>query len=147
MKSTMIIFVFCLFACANKQNVDRREIARSIVASVKDNKYQDVISSIASLSPDKEDTGSIRFYVNNASMFFLKYGIPAEDSWQIVYDTISSPIVKLEQIVIPIFKGYDSTNHLEEAYIRLSYDYTRMHVPDSLVGYELVTQYRPRGKW
>jgi len=85
----------------------------------------------------KNDTERINFHINKMHEFFTKYGIPDKSKWSIEYDTLS-PIIKLETLVIPIFKGYDNENSLEEATLRLDFDYTKQHLShDFVVSYDL----------
>lgn len=97
-------------------------------------------------APEKADTEGIFFYIDQAKGLFEKYGVPSEKHWYLEYDT-THPIVKLEQIVIPIYKGYDENNRLEEASLKLGFDYTRQYIPDTMIAnFKLYTRYRPVGK-
>ncbi len=79
-----------------------------------------------------KDLYGVKFYVKTYSEYLNKYGIPDRSKWKIRYD-INEPIVKYVQIKIPIFNGYDSTNHLEHAAIILSFDYSGHYVPSSKI--------------
>jgi hypothetical protein len=77
--------------------------------------------------------------IKRSSDVLIRYGIPSQNKWQIVYDT-ASDLIKIETYIIPMYKGFDSTNKLEEAYARISFDYTGHFIGDSIFHYELFTK-------
>lgn len=59
------------------------------------------------------------FSVNRAAVLIKKFSIPARDKWVIKYDTKNDFDRLL--ITIPLFSGYDSTEHLRKASIILAF--------------------------
>jgi hypothetical protein len=77
------------------------------------------------------------FYVNKASKFIKKFGLPPKDKWIIKYD----PQNNFERllITIPIFKGYDTTFNLLQANIVIAFPPPQ--VSDKIYHYEIEDRY------
>jgi hypothetical protein len=108
------------------------------------------IECLANNTPDKildytypdvdhkiNDKESRDFYVNKASKFIKKFGLPPKDKWTIKYD----PQNNFERllITIPIFKGYDSTFNLLQADIVISFPPPQ--ISDKIYHYEIEDKY------
>lgn len=77
------------------------------------------------------------FYVNKASKFIKKFGLPPKDKWVVKYD----PQNNFERllITIPIFKGYDSTFNLLQADIVIAFPPPQ--ISDKIYRYEIEDKY------
>ena len=83
------------------------------------------------------DKESRDFYVNKASKFIKKFGLPPKDRWIIKYD----PENNFERllITIPVFKGYDSTFNLLQANIVIAFPPPQ--ISDKIFHYEIEDKY------
>jgi hypothetical protein len=83
------------------------------------------------------DKESRDFYVNKASKFIKKFGLPPKGKWTIKYD----PQNNFERllITIPIFKGYDSTFNLLQADIVIAFPPPQ--ISDKIYNYEIEDKY------
>ncbi|MBS1780252.1 MAG: hypothetical protein JST70_13050 [Bacteroidetes bacterium] len=144
MKRKILFFsIAVLFAsCAFKRNADNKiATAQRFVKYINMNDDKAAYALLDSDLYNFKWKFIVKSDINRAHDLFEKYGTPSQRKWEILYDTLRG-IRKLENIIIPIHKGYDESNHLEEAYIRLGFDYTGKYLPDTVIAeYELYTNY------
>ena len=79
------------------------------------------------------------FYVNRAYALIKKFSIPPKEKWVIKHDTKNDFDRLL--ITIPLFSGYDATEHLRKASIILAFP--PPEISDKLYRFEVEEQHDP----
>jgi hypothetical protein len=137
-----IIFLLAIgigiFSCSSSVIPDKYVTAQKFIKYAKNDDIKGA-SNLLMDGAQKDDTFALNYYIHTMHDFFNRYGVQPQSNWTVVYDTSSSSsIVKLESIIIPIYKGFDSSNKLEEAYLQLDFDQTQKQVShDYIVHYLL----------
>jgi len=122
---------FFIYSCGNPyehMEPGKWQTCRRIIKYISTNDTAAVYNILdRDINNDKENIdyhiAIIHDYINN-------YGLPPEYTWRIEYDT-SSPIFKLTFIDIPINCGKEN----QTAILKLGFDKTGIHLPDTKVAY------------
>lgn len=94
--------------------------AEKFVECLKNNQPDNIIQyTYSGVSENIDDKESRDFQVEYASIFIKKYGLPSKDKWVINFN----PNNNFERLIItiPLFNGYDSSTHLMQSNIVLTF--------------------------
>jgi hypothetical protein len=134
------MIILFLSGCVSANRNSRVDNIFVFLEKIKESKFESAKAMIC-INPYTSNADETRIHdMKNTTELLLKYGVPSTDSWSIEYDT--SGFVKIESYIIPIFNGFDSITRLEEAHMRISFDYTGIYIGDSIFHYVLYTKLR-----
>jgi len=137
---TLILILTALSSCKGQDPFveSRLKTADKFINCLKNNTPDKILDFTY---PDVDDNISNKesrdFNVNKAYKFIEKFGLPPKDKWVIKYD----PKNNFERllIIIPVFKGHDTTSNLLQADIVIKFPPPQ--ISDKIYSYEILGKY------
>ena len=142
MRHTIILLILFLASCKDKEPFvqSRLKTADKFLECLKQNRpnyildytYHDVDYKIS-------EKQAREFYVDKASQFIKKFGLPPKEKWIVNYD----PKNNFERLIItiPLFKGYDTAFRLLKASLVLTFPPPQ--ISSKIYRYDIDAEYEP----
>jgi hypothetical protein len=141
MRLTTLLLLLTLFTCCKNQNsfVEKRlKTADQFVECLVNNTPDKILDyTYPDVDHKIREKEARTFYVNKASKFIKKFGLPAKNKWIINYDAKNN--FERLLITIPLFKGYDSTFNLLQADIVIAFPPAQ--ISDKIFHYDIKDDY------
>lgn len=130
--------VFVLFACSSHKNgANHFYTVHKFLNLVSKQDTAQLLQMVRKDGPQTKDRWRFNSNMERINYLITKYGVAEENKWIVKYDT-SRTLLKLKNIVVPIFDGFDSITGLQKASVILEFDNTGTYLPDTiLVGYDI----------
>jgi len=135
-----LLILTILFSCKEHNSFveERLNIVDSFVACLTTNTPDKILAFTYPDADHKINDKEFRdFYVNKASKFIKKFGLPPKKEWVFKYD----PQNNFDRLLvrIPVFKGYDSALNLLKADIIIAFPPPQ--ISDKIYRYEIEDEY------
>ncbi len=142
MRYTIILLILVLASChQNGSFVESRiKTADKFLECLKQNRPNDILNyTYHNVDYKISEKESREFYVDKASQFIKKFGLPPKEKWIINYDPKNN--FERLMITIPLFKGYDTAFKLLKANLILVFPPPQ--ISSKICRYDLDDEYEP----